>query len=63
VIIITKLFGWLFKDKTEQRERTPEEKALIARMLEQANYIASGKGLIDDKLPPPVIPERRKNPR
>ena len=59
-----KLFTFFFyRPDPDNRERTAEEKALIARMLEQANYIASGKGVIDDKLPPPVIPERRKNPR
>lgn len=53
------LFG-IFSRKQKQREA---EHALIVRMTEQAQEIASGEYITKSSLPKPVVPERRKNPR
>lgn len=49
-----------FSRKQKQREA---EQALIARMIAQAQEIASGEYITESILPKPVVPERRKNPR
>lgn len=54
------LFGSFIR---EQKRFSEEESAMIKRMVEEANAIADGSYIPDSKLPPPVIPERRKQPR
>jgi hypothetical protein len=53
------LFGSFFRRKT----LTDTELALVKRMIAEAQAIADGSYITDSKLPPPQIPERRKNPR
>ena len=61
--MLRSLFQFLFGSFQRKRLLSTEDKALIARMIDQAEAIGRGESLIDDKLPPPVIPERRKVPR
>lgn len=55
-----KLWNYLFSPKPKFSD---DELALIKRMIEDAQAIADGTYLTESKLPPPAIPERRKNPR
>ena len=56
------IFGSFFR-KAAQDTKRAEESAMIKRMIEQANAIADGTYITSSNLPPPVVPERRKQSR
>lgn len=57
------LFG-SFSRKAAQDTKRAEESQLIARMIAEAQAITDGTYITESgNLPPPVIPERRKETR
>ena len=57
------LFQALFGSFSRKRKLSEEELALVRRMISEAQAIADGSYITESPLPPPTIPERRKNPR